>query len=272
MEDEPKALHLLRQISYYRLSAYWYPFLQDKKKHIFKPGASFDAAFRLYCFDRELRHLIQCELEKIEIAVRTQVIYVLSHRHGSFWFAQSNLFSNEVQYASTLEKIKHEHSRSDESFIKTFNENYSDSLPPSWMLLEIVSFGTLSQLYKNLKPGREKRAIANSFGLSDSVFETWLHSIVYLRNVCAHHTRLWNRVMRIQPALPITVARTWLLDPSVSNRQCYFMFSIICFLLDTVNPGHRFKQKLSALFSKYPQVDKRAMGFPDGWENEPLWE
>jgi abortive infection bacteriophage resistance protein len=202
IQDESKALHILRQISYYRLSAYWYPFLQDKKNHIFKPGASFDAAFQLYCFDRELRHLVQGEVEKVEIAVRTQVIYVLSHRYGPFWFRQSDLFSNPAQHAGTLEKIKHEHSRSDESFIKKFNENYSDALPPSWMLLEIISFGTLSQLYKNLKPGREKRRIANFFGLSDSVFETWLHSIVYLRNVCAHHTRLWNRVMRIQPVRP----------------------------------------------------------------------
>ncbi|MFN0213209.1 MAG: Abi family protein [Saprospiraceae bacterium] len=207
IHDEPKALHLLRQISYYRLSAYWYPFLQDNKNHVFKPGASFNAAFQLYCFDRELRHLVQSELEKIEIAVRTQVIYVLSHRYGSFWFEQPHLFSLASQHASTLDKIRHEHSRSDESFIKKFNESYSDALPPSWMLLEIISFGTLSQLYKNLKPGKEKRAIANFFGLPDSVFETWLHSIVYLRNVCAHHTRLWNRVMRIQPARPNSPAQ-----------------------------------------------------------------
>jgi abortive infection bacteriophage resistance protein len=102
--------------------------------------------------------------------------------------------------------------------------------------------------------------------------DDWIHSIVYLRNVCAHHTRLWNRVMRIQPVRPSNPTKVWLLDSTVSNRQCYFMFSIVCFLLETVNPGHHFKQRLSALFSKYPQVDKRAMGFPDNWEIEPLWK
>ena len=54
-ENEAKALHLLENVSYYRLSGYWYPILADKKNHAFKQGATFNTAFKLYCFDRELR-------------------------------------------------------------------------------------------------------------------------------------------------------------------------------------------------------------------------
>lgn len=200
--DEAKAAHLLEVVSYYRLSGYWFPLLADKQTHLFKPNASFETAFSLYCFDRELRKLALAELEKIEVAVRAKMIYILSHRHGPFWFQEPHLFVNPVSHANSLSKIGEEFNRSDEEFIVTFRNKYTEPLPPSWMTLEITSFGSLSMLYKNLKPGKEKREIAHYFGLADSVFETWLHSIVYLRNVCAHHSRLWNRAMSIRPQIP----------------------------------------------------------------------
>lgn len=76
--DETKAMHLLCNISYYRLSGYWYPLLADKQNHQFKPGSTFDAAYNIYKFDSEFRKLIITELEKIEVAVRTQIAYILS--------------------------------------------------------------------------------------------------------------------------------------------------------------------------------------------------
>lgn len=79
--DEVRALHLLQNISYYRLSGYWYPLLADKQRHIFKPGSTFEAAYNIYKFDSELRKLIIAELEKIEVAVRTQTAYILSTQY-----------------------------------------------------------------------------------------------------------------------------------------------------------------------------------------------
>ena len=76
--DENKTSHLLKNISYYRFSGYWYPLLADKQQHIFKSDANFETAFNLYKFDRELRQLAISELEKIEVAVRSKMAYVLS--------------------------------------------------------------------------------------------------------------------------------------------------------------------------------------------------
>ncbi|MCB0511776.1 MAG: Abi family protein, partial [Bacteroidetes bacterium] len=83
IDNEEKTLHLLETISYYRLSGYWYPLLADKENHVFKQGANFDTAFKLYCFDSKLRKLIVCELEKIEIAIRAKMIYILAHKFGA---------------------------------------------------------------------------------------------------------------------------------------------------------------------------------------------
>ncbi len=272
IEDENKAIHLLENISYYRLSGYWYPLLSDKQNHTFKKDAQIETAFSLYCFDKDLRKLVLSELEKIEVAIRAKMIYILAQSHGAFWLTNPNLFSDPIKHAKTLVKIGNEYERSDEEFIKAFIDKYSDPLPPSWMTLEITSFGTLSFLYKNLKPGKDKRAIAHHFGISDSVMETWLHSIVYLRNLCAHHSRLWNRVLSIRPQHPNTPTKTWLKANNISNKKVYFMLCAIKYLLQTVNPKSSFAHKLRELFVKHPNADIAAMGFPADWGNEDLWK
>jgi len=271
IENEKKALHLLENISYYRLSGYWYPLLVDKQNHIFKPTATFDTAFKMYCFDRELRQMVLAELEKIEVAVRAKMTYIMSHKHGAFWFQQAHLFSNPLAHAETLANIGKEFNRSDEEFIFAFKSKYLDTFPPSWMTMEITSFGSLSMLYKNLKPGKEKREVAHYFGLADAVFETWLHSIVYLRNVCAHHTRLWNRAMSIRPQLPRTPYKTWLSNTNINNNRTYFILSMIIYLLQTVNPNHTFPKRFKELLVKFSNIDVAAMGFPKDWKNEGLW-
>jgi len=272
IENEEKALHLLENIGYYRLSGYWYPLLQDKVNHTFKNTAYFHTAFQLYCFDREFRQLIISELEKIEVAVRAKMIYVLSHKYGCFWYTDSTLFKNQQKHFDTLKKISDEFGRSDEDFVKSFKNKYSDPFPPAWMMLEVTSFGALSLLYSNLKCPFEKREIANYFGLSDSVFASWIHSIVYLRNLCAHHSRLWNRTLSIQPLLPRSTRKTWIEDDLVSNNKVYFMLSIIRYLLQTVNPTTSFSAKIESLQAKYPNVDFHAMGFSSTWKSEQLWK
>jgi abortive infection bacteriophage resistance protein len=272
IDNKAKALFLLENISYFRLSGYWFPLLADKPNHVFKTGGTFNAAFQLYCFDKELRKLLLSELEKIEVAVRAKMIYILSHEHGPFWFQNPGLFRNPGKHENLLSKISDEYSRSDEEFIEAFRRNYSDPLPPSWMILEITSFGTLSQLYSLLNPGRNKRDIANHFGLPDTVFSSWLHSIVYLRNVCAHHARLWNRVLSISPQSPHNPRKPWLAQTVISNRRTYYVLCMVKYLLSTVNPSNSLTVKLETLFNKYPSVDFRAMGFTPDWRTESLWK
>ena len=270
--DDKKALHLLENISYYRFSGYWYPLLADKKNHVFKTGATFEAAFNLYKFDRELRKLMSAELEKIEIAVRTKMARIFSLAHGAFWIENASLFTNQTIYTATLDKIQEELDRSDEEFILSFKSKYANPFPPSFILLETTSFGALSRLYDILKPGKDKKDVAKSFGLPDKVFVSWLHSLVYIRNMCAHHARLWNRQVGIKPLYPKHTYNAWIDTNGISNRRLYYVLSMIIYLLNTVNPKHTFKQKIENLFQKYPNVDRMAMGFPNNWNTEPIWK
>jgi len=267
-----RAYHLLESISYYRLSGYWYPMLIDKSNHKFKPNSTFQSAFDIYCFDRKFRILILQELEKIEVSIRAKMIYVLSHEYGAFWYQDSSYFKNHIKHSKSLGSLQSEFKRSDEEFIEAYADKYSGPLPPSWMMLEITSFGTMSFLYSNLKGGRTKRAVANYFGLNDKTFVSWMHSIVYLRNVCAHHSRLWNRTMSIQPIKPQSTSKRWLEDDSVSNKKVYYILSMILFLMQTINPKNTIVSRFKALLDEYKCIDVRAMGFPESWEDEHLWK
>lgn len=269
--DEARAKQLLQNISYYRMSGYWYPLLSDKQNHIFKAGATFEQAYSIYKFDARLRTLILSEISKIEVAVRTQIAYIMSHAHGGQWFTDSSLFKNPAKHAKTLSKIDEEYSRSDEDFVTAFKAKYSDHFPPSWITLEITSLGTLSLLYSNLKDGQCKRDIANYFGVADTVMVSWLHAITYIRNICAHHSRLWNKILGIRPTVPRRTHNPFVQIPASTNRKVYFILCMITYLLDIINPQNTFRDKLRDLFIEYPNIDIAAMGFPRNWQNEPLW-
>ncbi len=210
------------------------------------------------------------------------MIYILSHNLGPFWYLNSANFSNPGKHKEMLSKIEKEYSRSDEEFLQAFKDKYSDPMPPSWMMMEVSSFGTLSSLYSYLQPTKDKRDIAKYFGLADKVFSSWLHSIVYLRNICAHHARLWNREMQIQPTIPRNPYNTFIKQISyVSpesgqslplNNKTYFILSMVIYLMNTINPKHDIQSKFKSLLAKYPNIDTRAMGFPLTWQNESLWK
>lgn len=269
--DEGRARHTLSHISYFRLKSYLIPLTLDKEQWVFKPNATFESAYRLYKFDSKLRKLIASELEKIEVSIRTQMAYKFAKDAGIFWFAESANFTVPDKHSALLASINAELTRSDDDQILHFKKEYDDVMPPAWMTMEVSSFGTLSMLYHYFKPGHTRREVAKFYGISDSVFESWLHSIVYVRNICAHHSRLWNRTLRIRPLFPKKTAIPFL-TTSTANNRVYYMLSIILYLLQTINPASSFLLRLKQLFSDFPEVDLCAMGFPKHWEEEILWK
>lgn len=270
--DNDKALHYLSNISYYRLSAYMYPFLSDKESHLFKTNTAFEQVISLYNFDRKLRILIMDEIERIEVAFRTQLTYHLSHKNGAFWFQDSSLFHNYGQYLENLHSIHSIKKDSGEVFIKHFKQHYSEPLPPSWMSMEIISFGLLLRIYNNLNATGEKNNIAKHFGIKETVFASWMHCFVYIRNICAHHCRLWNRELSIKPMLPKKVTQEWIKNTNIGHDKLYLVLCSIQYVLQTINPFSTFKIQLKNLLAQYQEIDVAAMGFPRDWETELFWQ
>ena len=268
--DEEKALHILSHISYFRLKSYLLPLIQDKTTGTFKKDATLEDAYKLYKFDSALRKLICAEMEKIEVSLRTVVSQELSHTHSPYWFSEATLFSNKEKHSKILSGISSELHRSDDDQILEFKKKYSNDFPPSWMTMEVSSFGTLSLLFKHLNGGRTKRNVANYYGIADTILESWIHSFVYVRNICAHHSRLWNKTLRVTGGFPKKTSHTFI-KTRVPNDKVYYILCAIRYMLLTINPNSTFTIRLIKLLEDYPTVDIRAMGFPIDWKNELLW-
>ena len=155
--------------------------------------------------------------------------------------------------------------------INHFKETYTNQYPPSWMLTEILPFGVITNVYSNIKNKKIKKRIAQSFGLQVAPFESWLTIITVTRNSCCHHARVWNRVFSIRATMPIRMSRPWITLPT-DPLKVYFDMCIIKYFLDIISSNNDMLDKMNRLFATFPEIDMDALGFPSGWENEPLWQ
>jgi len=284
-----EAADVLQQINYYRLSAYVLPF--QKVKDIFNTGASFDAILNLYLFDRELRLLVFDAIERIEIAIKAQMIYQLAHKYGANWQDTAFIFNPSFKHPKTNNIIdvysdtqniisRHCNAKHPEVFIKHYKNTYNKPVnPPSWMSIELLTIGELSRLYTALQKQTDRKEIALFFGLHHTVFTSWLHTLVYIRNVCAHHSRLWNREFAIKPDVLLRPSRPWIHSVfNTNNHRAFYFLSILKYLLFAANPSNNLKESLVTLINKYPETPIQFMGIPtDGsgkmvnWQNQDLW-
>lgn len=273
--DEPKAASYLSNISFYRLRAYTYPFQDNTNpSHPFTTAISFDEVLSLYVFDRKFRLFVLDAIEKIEISMRTQVIYNWAMKHGSHWHLDSKLFRNSGQFAKNYTRLHQEVDRSIETFIDHYKTKYTNPPePPCWMSLEVSSFGLLSLLFRNLKLGAEKKAITKYYGLNDvSILENWMHSFSNIRNICAHHSRLWNRRLTTHIKLPTNPANPFIQNKKILRYKIYAALCCMKYVLDIISPGHTFTVRLKKLMAKCPLAQEKEMGFPQNWQQEKFWQ
>lgn len=275
--DIPIAEHYLINVGYYRLSGYWLTMQSDKANHIFKPNSTFENVISIYQFDRELRLLLFDIIERIEIALRTRMVYYLSHEINPWWFEDSSIFKNTVAHTTTLISIDRELQQTKEEFITQHYLKYHTDTrrPPAWKTLNITSFGTISKLYGNLADRiHSKDLIAKELGtVNKSFLPSWLQSISQIRNICAHHGRIWNKNIPSKPKLLPKPPFKWIANvpPVEEQNKLYIHICCMKYLFDVVDNNSQISARLQQLFKKYPNIDQNALGFPKNWEKEPLW-
>ena len=273
--DEVKAAHYLSNISYYRLRAYTFPFQNNSiPNHPFDKDVSFEDIIQLYVFDRRLRLLVFNAIEKIEIALRTKIVYEFSLNHGSHWYENADLYRNANRFVREISKVYEEVDRSNETFIEHYNKKYATpENPPAWMSLEVVSMGLLSKLFSNLKKGGEKKKVTKEFGLSKpEILESWMHAFSNLRNTCAHHGRLWNRRFTAKPKIPYNTTYKFLTNRNIHVNKLYAQLCCINYISRIISPDTSFIVDLKQLIKTCPLVSMHEMGFPDDWEQESIWQ
>lgn len=311
-----RAERYLTQIGYYRLSAYTIPFQQaSTETHCFKLGVCFDDILSLYVFDRELRLLVLDALERIEIAVRANICNHMSITYADpFWYTTHRHFKQEYQHSrlvSTIQTQLNDEARRmerDESFIASskhlshdqkqkrldqvrkanFVRHYiskytQNNLPPCWMMVEMLTWGDLSFLYDGLLSSADQKAIAQGLGTHAELLISWIKALNDIRNICAHHGRLWNkefgRSVKIPKSNNHLNSKKWLMKPVVLTdphirfeKRLYPAIVVIQSLLYTICPYTSWPARLHSLLHKYPDLHLASMGIPPNWYEDPFWQ
>lgn len=293
INDEKRALNYLERLGYYRLSGYWYPFRllntecsneqkQAIRSDFFRPQSTFENIVDLYIFDKQLRLLAIDALERIEMALRTDIAYLLGERdpfaheradclHSNF---SVRLISKGKEQGKTLHEIwlnKYRDllRRSSKQSLVAHHQRYYDGHLPIWVAIEIWDLGLLSHLFSGLKFA-DKQKIAEKYKTDGETLAKWLKSLNFIRNVAAHHSRLWNNnILELSPA-----TNEWKL---CKNYRPFMYFCIMQHLLNVICPNSTWGKRLTKLLEHFPEPENQAValndfGIVDEWQKWDIWQ
>lgn len=288
ISDPEKAKRQLELIGYYRLSSYLF-FLEEKnhdgcRSHKFKQGASFDDAMRFYVFDQKLRLLVMEAIERIEVSLRSSWAHKFSELHGPHPHMDWTLFENFDEYQQSLSLLIHDvaPSRTLSTEIEHYFVNYNDPpLPPIWMVTSCMNFGELIRWIKNTKSTPVKLYVAKSVGIPNiDLFRGVMRNFQTLRNICAHHNRLWDR--RFNTRLPfiakhllspmVVASGSELTDRKEADNRIYNELLILAHIMLKLSPSSTWTKRVKELVSSSLHNNEQAdIGFPVNWAVEPIW-
>lgn len=271
---------VLSKYGYYRLSAYWHPdriYIDGQITDHFRSGTYLEKVVQIYEFDTELRLHIFSAIEVIETFLRTKITYFMAHQYGAFGVYCEGNFHPKFNHKAFIKNCDKEVERSKDTFIQHFEQNYK-GYPhiPIWMLTEILSLGSLSFLYHGLENNQklnkeDKKAISQHFNIHHEKLADWLHILTYVRNVCAHHGRLWNRELAIKAKLDKD--ENWQSPITPTNKRIFYVLLILKTMLRPTGFDAEWCSQMNTILKPIVRDEhwRMAMGFPDHWENHPVW-
>lgn len=294
--EKDEAARWLRNVGYYRLSGYWYPYRlpagvpgQVRRSEI-EPGTTLNAVVRLYEFDRKLRTLIHDGTERIEVALRSHTSYRVG-RPGPLAYCNPDIFRPEFNHRDwlTIAGKRVGRARRHSEPIKHHEARYGGEVP-IWVLMEVLDFADVSKMFSGLRVA-DQFAIAEALNIGIDLshlggnqrakakkkhpIARWFEQLTVLRNICAHHARVWNRSF-----VPVGTAGLRTIDdldslPAGQSEQLYGAMTLMAFLLQEVSPGSSWPAKVRSLieesFLAIPGRSPREMGFPDDWREAKPW-
>ena len=260
VDDEEYAKRILNDVSYFRLVKAYSLNLKPKNGN-YDNKTTFREIVDLYLFNANLRQIIFPEIEKIEVNVRCRIANYFSEQYGVLGYLETKNFVGDVYYKEFMEDIEQEIRRNSKApFVRNFRENYEGGNLPIYALVEVFSFGTLSKFFKNMH-NKDKKEIAKTFGVGYTYFESWLESISYVRNICAHYGRLYNAKMAKTPKLYKEYTQA-----GIGNNRIFGVLLCMKNLLKSDSQWDLFVDKIEMLLDKYESVQINTMGFPENWK------
>jgi len=274
--DVGTAIDQLRRVNYYRLSGYWYPFRKiqasadERRSDEFYQGTTLDAVLRLYAFDARLRAATFTALAPIELRVRALLGHGLGRvdERAHLRPERLNARATTRTYAKWLADYESRVANSHEEFVDHHKRQYGGALPV-WVAVEILDWGGLVRLY-GFSPRSVQDDVADAFGLRAPQLESWLRTLNVLRNICAHHGRLFNRVHALIPKLP-RPGRYPDLDHAGSYTRTFGQLTLIQFLLRSGGERIGLLPAVVRTYPHVPIVPLGHLGASPHWADNALW-
>jgi len=277
--DRQLLVKRLSSVNYYRLSGYLHTFRRmapnGQRLDVYYPGTSLDTVWRRYIFDRQLRLLVLDGIERVETALKTRLTYSFCQTYGPFGYLDSRNLPKlgREQHEGFIKRVKDETYRSREDFVVHFGNKYGnchDNLP-LWMAVEIMSLGSVLTLFHGMAE-KELKPVATEFGVNLPLLDSWITTLNYIRNICAHHGRLWNRELSIRPKIP-TVDKfpDWHIPVNTPANRIFSVLTVLRYLLTNVAPQSKWQDRLEKLLFDYSDIPLKFMGFPNDWRSHAVW-
>lgn len=273
--DPGRAAHYLAELNYYRLSGYWLRYEADHASHRFLPGTTFEAVLDDYVFDRQLKLLVLDAVERLEVSIRTRWAHVMGVRHGPHAHLDGSLFKERSQtwsHPGAVARLISGVEESREPFIRHLRDTYDELLPPIWASVEVMSLGQVSRWFGHLRHAADRNAIAATYGIDEVLLASFMHHISVVRNICAHHARLWDREMTFKAQLPRKHpdALVATLD-HVRPSSAYNTLTMLGWLIGRISPGQTWVQRVADHVAHHPPA-AGVMGFPADYRQRPVWQ
>ena len=268
INDYESCRNFLQFNNYYRISPYWK--ILNTPNHNQKP-INFDLIIKRYNLDHSLRLLLIENLKIIEIALKTQFAYQLSlkYKNPHFYF-DNNIFQDfgKLKHNDTIQTLKTDISKSKSLFLKHYNIKYVEELPPIWVSIEAITFGTFSRFIKCLKNNDDKKIFSSIFNIHHVILQEWINSFVQLRNICSHHSTIFNQNLSINvKTKPYKRSPHINIKPLlISNKKIYNLLIMILYFFKNSNIKNSFNKDLLILFENN-KSDLEFYGFPHSYED-----
>jgi len=237
-------------------------------------GTTLNEIIEIMDFDNELRLLVFNAVSILERWVRTDLIYNFSiHFNDAFAYTKYSSYPKQPQYMvdKFIKFIKGEMNHSKEVFVQHYKiRYYQENYLPAWMAAEIMSMGTMNRFYQLMDKNLKSQTV-EVFNVHEVVFHSWLNSIRNVRNICAHHNRLWNRDLSFIPKIP-KKSIDWSQYKVRNDKKLFLLLSIINYMLKQINCHPSFKSELDTLFIKYRNIRIIKMDFPQNWGKYNFWK
>ena len=202
IKDKTYAKRVLLRENYFFLNGYRHLFLKSENDKRFIEGTTFEEIYSLFLFDREFRNIIFKNLLIIENNIKSIIAYQLSRKYGykESDYLKAKNFTHAPQKSrqvnDLIKKMKRQVRINAPQHVATMHYVNNYGYIPLWVLVKVLSFGIVGELYSILKR-EDQNSIAEVYGLDADTLQNYLPILANYRNLCAHEDIVFeNRTQR----------------------------------------------------------------------------